>query len=136
MSQSEKRALDGQVLVRLPAAVAFRIAGLAAAEGVTGASWSRRHLVAAADADPSDAVPRPARALPRPVAPTSVLELVRLREVVAELSGALVKAAILARTDAAAVLHAEVEAVLPGVRQAVRDLDRLKKDILTGTLPQ
>lgn len=126
MSQSAKRALDGQVLVRLPAAVSARIAALAEAEGISGASWSRRHLVAAAGTDPADTVLIRAKRQPRPPAPAHILELARLRESVAELAGAMVKAAIRTRTDGAATLHAEIEAVLPDVRSAVRDLDRLK----------
>lgn len=135
MSKSAKRALDGQVLVRMPSATAGRIADLAAADGITAASWSRRILVSTAGSDPGDAVLVPARAQPGTIAPAAILEMVRLREVVAELSGALVKAAILVRTDAPAVLHAEVEAALPGVRQAVLDLDRLKRYVLAGTPP-
>ena len=132
MSKSNARRLDGQVLVRLPAPTAARIAALAAADGLTGAAWVRRVLVTAAGADPVDAVPVPARRAPRPPAPDHVIEIARLRENVAELAGAMVRAAVLARTDAATVLHAEIEEVLPGVRAAVRDLDRLKRSMLDG----
>ena len=132
MSTSTRRALPDQALVRLPSGVAGRIASLAAAEGVTGAAWSRRVLVAAAGADPADAVPVPARRAPRPPAPAHVIEIARLRESVAELAGAMVRAAVLARTDAATVLHAEIEQALPGVRTAVRALDRLKRSMLDG----
>jgi len=130
VSTSTRRVLPDQTLVRLPSGVAGRIASLAAAEGVTGASWSRRVLVAAAGADPVDASPVPARRAPRPPVPAHVVEIARLRESVAELAGAMVRAAILARTDAVTVLHAEIEQALPGVRAAVRDLDRLKRSML------
>lgn len=135
MSKSDKRMLPGQVLVRLPAAVALRIAALAAAEGTSGASWSRRHLVAAAAADPSDVVRIAARALPSKLAPAAILELVRLREVVAELSGSMTKAAVMVRHDGVAVLHAEIESILHSVKSAVLDLDALKKAILAGSMP-
>ena len=135
MSKSHSRILPGQIYARLPIATANRIAALAAADSLTRAAWVRRVLVLAAGTDPADAVPVAARALPGAVAPAAILEMVRLREVVAKLSGALVETAILVRSDAAAVLHAEVEAVLPGVRQAVRDLDQLKKAVLAGLLP-
>ena len=124
---TEKRAMEGQVYARVPAATAFRVATLAAADGVTGATWARRVLVAAAGSDPGDAVPVPARSAPRPLAPAHVLEIARLRENVAELAGAMVKAAVLARTDGAPVLHAEIEALIPGVKAAVRHLDALKR---------
>jgi len=133
VSKSDKRMLPGQILVRLPAAVAFRIAALAAAEGISGASWSRRHLVAAAAADPSDAVRIAARALPGRLAPAAILELVRLREVVAELSGSMTKAAVMVRRDGVAVLHAEIESILPSVKSAVLGLDALKKTVLAGS---
>ena len=127
---TEKRALSGQILVRLPAVTATHIASLAAADDLTAAAWARRVLVAAAGCDPADAVPVRARTLPSPPRPAHVMEMVRLREVVAEMSGALVQAAIMARTDGARMLHAEIEAVLPGVRAAVRDLDALKLSAL------
>lgn len=135
MADRKRRTMAGQVYARLPAPTAARIAALAAADDLTGAAWVRRVLVAAAGSDPADAVPVPARALPGSIAPAAILEMVRLREVVAELSGALVQAAVLARTDAATTLHAEIEAALPGVRQAVRDLDQLKKAVLSGASP-
>lgn len=124
---TEKRVMGGQVYARVPAATAFRIAALAAADGVTGATWARRTLVAAAGSDPMDAVPVAARRAPRPPVPAHALEIARLRESVAELAGAMVKAAVLARTDGAPALHAEIEAILPGVKAAVRDLDALKR---------
>lgn len=124
---TEKRAMNGQVYARVPASTASRIAALAAADGLTGAAWARRVLVAAAGSDPGDAIPVPARRAPKPPIPAHVLEVARLRESVAELAGAMVRAAVLARTEAATELHAEIEAILPGVRAAVRDLDALKR---------
>ncbi len=64
MADTKNRTMAGQVYARLPAPTAARIAALAAADGLTGAAWVRRVLVAAAGADPADAVPVPARALP------------------------------------------------------------------------
>ena len=135
MSKSANRVLDGQVLVRLPASVAARIAALAEAEGITGASWSRHHLVAAAAADPSDAVRLRARAIPGTVTPGSILEMARLREVVAELSGSMKIAAVDTRLQGHPILHAEIEALIPGIKGAVLDLDNLKRAIMSGSLP-
>ena len=63
---------------------------------------------------------------PLPVAPAHVIEIARLREHAAELCGALVRAAIRAREDDRPEANAEIDALLPRVRAAVRDLDRLK----------
>lgn len=125
-----RRTMAGQVYARLSQATADRIAALARADGLTGAAWVRRALVAAVGSDEAEAVPVRARRTRRPPARADVLEIAHLRECVAELAGALVQAAILARTDGAAILHAEIEAVLPGVRIAVRDLDGLKLKML------
>jgi hypothetical protein len=93
----------------------------AIAEGLTDAAWCRQHIIQAASADPDDAVPSRRGPLPQ-----HILEIVRLREVVAELTGALVMAARDTRLSGQHELHAAVETVLPDVRRAVRDLDRLK----------
>lgn len=132
MPDMKRRTMAGQVYARLPAATAARIAALAAAEGVTGAAWVRRVLVQAAGADPLDAVPVPARCPVPPPLPAHVLEVARLREYVAELSGAMVRAAVKTRTDGAAELHAEIEALIPAVKKTVRDLDALKRAAMDG----
>jgi len=126
MPDTKKRTMAGQVYARLPVPTAMRIAALATADGLTGAAWVRRVLVAAAGTDLADAVPVSARRAPCPPASEHVLELARLRESVAELAGAMVKAAVRTRSDEAHRIHAEIEAILPGVRSAVRDLDRMK----------
>lgn len=123
---AERLPLTGQVLVRMPARTAAHVRALAAGEGVTAASWCRRHLTAAAGAPAADAAPVRAYRPPLPVAPAHVLEIARLREHAAELCGALVRAAIRSRQDDRDEAHAEIDALLPQVRAAVRDLDALK----------
>ena len=123
---AERLPLTGQVLVRMPARTAAHVRALAAADDLTAAAWCRRALCAAAGAPAADAVPVRAYRPPLPIAPAHVLEIARLREHAAELCGALVRAAIRSRQDDRDEAHAEIDALLPKVRAAVRDLDRLK----------
>ena len=119
-------ALTGQLLVRMPAPMAEHVRALAAADDLTAAAWCRRVVCAAAGAPPEDAVPVRAYRPPLPIAPPHVLEIARLRERAAELCGALVRAAIRSRENDRDEAHAEIDALLPRVREIVRDLDRLK----------
>ncbi len=133
MSTSGRRTLTDALLVRMPAPVAAAVRSLAAAEAITAASWCRRHLAAAAGAPAESAAPVRAYRAPLPPVPAQVAEIARLREVVAELCGALVRAAIHSREDDRHATHAEIEAALPGVRAAVRDLDALKIAAMRGS---
>ncbi|MHB0665643.1 hypothetical protein [Roseomonas mucosa] len=127
-SGTEKRRLSGgPVLVRLGAATRATVSDRAAAAGLTDAAWVRARLIEATDGDLTEAAPVQRLRPRRPPAAAHVIELAKLREVVAELAGAMVKAAVMTRADGAAQLHAEIEATLPAVRAAVRDLDTLKR---------
>ena len=132
MSSSTRRAMADQLLVRMPAPVAAHVRALAEADDLTAAAWCRRVVCAAAGASPDDAVPVRAYRPPLPVAPPHVIEIARLREHAAELCGALVRAAIRSREDDRDEAHAEIDALLPQVRRAVRDLDALKIAAMGG----
>jgi len=123
---SETRAMGRQVSVRMDEALAARVRAVAERDGVTDAA-AVRLIVTDALGLPEEARPT---ARGRSLPPKHVLELARLREVVAELTGALVQAAIRTREAGLPVLHADIEAALPGVRAAVRGLDALKLAIL------
>ena len=127
---TERRRLSGQVVIRLAPGTAALVAARAAAAGLTQAAWVRNQLVSLLGTDPVDTVPERARRAPRPPAPAHVLEVARLRESVAELTGALVQAAIRSRKGEHLDTHAAIEAALPDVRRAVRDLDALKQALL------
>lgn len=127
---TERRRLSGQVLVRLPSGTAAAVVTRAAAAGLTEAAWIRCQLVDLLGADPADAVLVAARRPPRPPAPAHVLEVARLREAVAEMTGALVQAAIRSREGDRLDTHAAIEAVLPDVRRAVREFDAVKRVLL------
>ena len=127
---TERRRLSGHVVIRLAPGTAALVAARAVAAGLTQAAWVRGQLVGLLGADPVDAVPERARRAPRPPAPAHVLELARLRESVAELAGVLVQAAIRSREGERLDTHAVIEAALPDVRRAVRDLDALKQVFL------
>ena len=86
-SGSEKRRLNGQVLVRMTTEQQVAVARHALAEQVTRATWLRQLIADALEIDPGPVVIRAQ-------APELVLEVAYLREVVAELGGALVQAAV------------------------------------------
>ncbi len=128
---TERRKLSGKALtVRLAPEIRAAIDIAAAEAGITEASWIREVIAHEFGAPADYAVPVKAYRQPAPLPPGHILELARLRELVAELGGAMVQAAIGAREDGRGQLHAEVEALIPGVRRAVRDLDRLKIGLL------
>jgi hypothetical protein len=91
----------------------------ALADQVSAATLVRRIIAYAIDVDPGPVV---TRAIP----PAAILEIAHLREVVAELGGALVQAAIAARQDGRPAEHEEIEGLIPCIKAAVCDLDRLK----------
>lgn len=119
---TEMRRMSSAVLVRLPDDLAARLEAAARDRSLTAAAYLR--ALATADLE---IVPPPVPVRRRRDPPSeAVLAVAYLRESVAETCGALVKAAVMARTDGAAVLHAEIEAVLPAIRQHALDLDRVK----------
>ena len=119
---TEKRRLNHQVLVRLTDDQQRDVAIRARAAQLTLASWLR---VTIADAIAVDPGPRTTRA----IAPELVLEVAHLREVVAELGGAMVQATVAARKDGRAVEHAEIEALIPSIKAAALELDKVKEKL-------
>jgi len=117
---SEKRKLAGQVLVRLTEAQQQAVAAHAQAAQVTAASWLRLLIADAVSVDPG---PRTTRAVP----PEIVVEVTQMRELLAEIGGALVQATIAAREDGRHAEHQRIEALLPEVKAVVRDVDQLKE---------
>jgi hypothetical protein len=97
--------------------------------GVTAAEWVRQQLAHLADLPLEGRVVRAYRNA-RPPAPHQLIEIARLREVVAALGGSLTQAAIRTPEAGKETLHAEIEAALPDVKSAVRDLDALKRAML------
>ena len=119
---SEKRQLIGQVLVRLTAEQQAAVVRHALAKQVTAATWLRRLIADALGISPG---PLTMRAQ----APELVLEVVHLREVVAELGGALVQAAVAARKDGRVAEHEEIEALIPCIKSAALELDKIKEKL-------
>lgn len=116
MARSGRRTMHGQVLVRLPEALAVRVNAHAEAEGITSASLVRRILVATLDADPADAQPRP-RALPPYAAPPAIVDDLRgAREATGEATGAMVMLSKLAREEGLTAHHEQLEALIPPMR--------------------
>lgn len=133
---TETRLLDGEPLtVRLPLALRTRIDNAAADANLSAAAFLRQLAVAATRGTPDLAVPSSPRR-PIPALPSDdVRAIAALREAVGELAGAMVRAAVMARTDAADVLHREIEAALPGIRRAALDLDALKARLMAAPPP-
>ena len=121
-SGSEKRRLTGEVLVRMTAEQQAAVERCALAARMTRATWLRRLIADALEIDPGPVVIRAQ-------APELVLEVANLREVVAELGGALVQAAVAARKDGRAAEHAEIEALIPSIKSAALELDKLKEKL-------
>jgi transposase-like protein len=119
---SETRRLPAEVLVRLTDEQKTAVAMHVQAAQVSIATWVRRIIADAIGVEPG---PVTRRAVP----PQEILEIAHLREVVAELGGALVKAVIAAREGGRPVEHAAIEALIPGIKAAVLDLDRLKEKL-------
>jgi hypothetical protein len=128
-SGSEKRRMEMAVTVRMPEDLAVHCRDVAERAKLSVASWLRALAVEATtniEVHRRPSKPRPQ--LP-PAPPGIILELAGLREVVAELGGALVQSAIAAREGGRLADHAEIEAVIPKVKRAVVDLDRLKEKL-------
>ena len=126
---TEKRLLNGQVLVRLPVGTAAAVRSAAAAAGLTDAAWVRGQLVAALGTDPADAVPVAALP-PRRLAPTAdVVAVARLREAVGEAVGTLRQVAGLDRARGGARL-AELDGGIDSLLAAAADLDAAKGRLL------
>ena len=89
---------------------------------VSKATWLRRLIADALEIDPGPVVIRAQ-------APELVLEVAHLREVVAELGGAMVQAAVAARKDGRAVERAEIEALIPSIKAAALELDKVKEKL-------
>lgn len=118
---SEKRRLIAQVLVRLTEHQQLAVATHAERAQITIASWLRCLIADTLNVDAGPIVSSPA--------PEMILEIAHMREVVAELGGALVQAAIRTREDNRPVAHHDIEALITDVKRAVHDLDRLKEKL-------
>lgn len=108
--------MRGQVLVRLPEALAARVRAHAEARNVTDASLIRGIIVEALEADPAECLPRP-RALPPYAAPPAIVADLRdAHEAAGEATGAMVKLSKLAREEGLTPHHEQLEALIPGMR--------------------
>lgn len=58
--------------------------------------------------------------------PEIILEIARLREVVAELGGSMIQAAVAAGKDGRIVEHERIEELLPPIKSIVAELDVVK----------
>jgi hypothetical protein len=118
-SGTEKRRLPGQVLVRLTAEQQAAVATAADSYNVSAATFVREIIAVALKIDAGPIVKRT-------VPPEIVLDIARLREVVAELGGAMVQASIAAREDGRPVEHETIESLLPDIKKIADELLALK----------
>lgn len=126
---SERRRMPREVLVRLTDALAATTEANAALAGLTPPAWIRSLVAAAGGAPAAEAVPTPRRRGRPHLASADVLAVDHLREVVAELGGALTVAAVDTREQGLPILHHEVERLIPPIKSAARDLLALKQTL-------
>jgi hypothetical protein len=115
------------VLVRLTDDLVPVVEAGAARTGLTPPAYIRSLIAADGGTDPADALPTPKRKGRTRLTSDDVLAVNRLREVVAELSGSMKVAAVDTREQGIPILHDQVEALIPGIKAAVRDLIALKQ---------
>lgn len=123
---SEKRKLNHSLLVRFDDDLYDRIREQSRQQDVTANSLVRRTMAETLS------YPLPSKQSVKAFAPPKpeyIKELYRLRESTAELCGALVQYAIKSRQEGHVMAHAEAESLIPDVREAVRNLDRLRKKL-------
>jgi hypothetical protein len=125
---TEKRVLNGgQVMVRLPPALAQAVRAHATAADLTEAAWVRRLIADAVGAAPVEAVPVRPYQQAKPLPSADVVRLAGIQEVLAEATGALKKSAIFTREQGASQTHALLEGLIPIYRQHADDMRALKK---------
>ncbi len=125
---SEVRALPAQILVRLPERLARIIRHDAEDSEISDASAVRRILVAHyRGAQPDDESPTKRAKPPHPAPSVELFEISRLRESVGELGGTLRQIAGLSRLDGQTANHAEIEALIPQIKEIARALDEFKQ---------
>lgn len=119
---SEIRRMPRSAYVRLGDGLAAQVRTAAEADGLSDAAWLRRLAVNAIAADPVEARPvRRKRPVPPPP-PRYIRAMVALQEVVAELGGSMVKAAVRTREAGHGDLRDEIEKLIPGIKAASADL--------------
>ena len=123
---SEKRKLKHSLLVRFDDDLYGRIREQSRQQDVTANSLVRRTM---ADTLSYPLPPKQSVKAFAPPKPEYIKELYRLRESTAELCGALVQYAIKSRQEGHVMAHDEAESLIPDVREAVRNLDRLRKKL-------
>ena len=126
---SEKRRLKKQILLRLPDSIYASIIKESRAKNVSGATICRDVLVEKFGLNESEIVPIKWKKPPTPMQPNDVIELVKLRENLAEMCGALVQFSIKSRETNNIKTHNEIEKMLPDIRKTTLEIDKLKKKI-------
>jgi len=124
---TQTRKTTHQILVRLGPVLAAAITSAASAAEMRAPAWIRIQLAKILATDAGAEVPTAHSERRRAPAPAHVLEVHRLREVVAELGGAMTVAAVQTREQGLPVLHQEIEALIPGIKKTARELDALKR---------
>lgn len=129
---SEKRQLEKSLAVRLTPSVYNAVVREAERLEITSASVIRMMLDEKYSLDNEHFPVVKAYAKRRPLPEQDVIELSRLREAVAELCGSLVYSSMKARVEGEERFHADLESIIPAVKQSVLELDALKRRILKG----
>lgn len=121
---TERRAMTGAALVRMPPVLAARVRELALADGLSDAAWLRSLAAAAAG------LPDEARPVSSGVPPPDLAACALLGRQVSRLNGAVVQLAKATREGGdPSAAHGGIEAVLSDLRTFRDDLA-----VVTGTL--
>jgi hypothetical protein len=128
MSKSENRKLSEEVHLRISIPLARALRSDAENMDLSDASMVR-HLLTRhyKDIEFDDAITTKRYRKQNPTPSIDVIEIARLREVVAELGGTLRQIAGLSRKDGQYANHAEIENILPRIKQTIEFLDDLKE---------
>jgi hypothetical protein len=117
------------VNVRMTADTFRAIRSRALAEGVTDATVARQILAKATTGEVADVQPVPRPAPPFAPPPSIVADLRAVREAAAEATGALVQLAAMARREGLAGHHADLEHIIPHMRQAAFEFLELADEV-------
>lgn len=124
---TEKRTMQNVFTFRTDDGLAAAIEAAMASAGLSEPAWLRE--AAAAHAGMAAADLRPSRRRVKEPAPEHILRMVALQETTAELTGALVQAAIRTRQAGREADHAAIEATIPEVRATAQALTRLIREM-------
>ena len=124
--------MPSAVLVRLPSDLGDRLTQRAERAGLTQASMARRLIADGLEDVILDIRPMKRRRKPKPAPTVDVVAVAGLREVLGEVGGALVQAAVRSREAGHLTTHLAIEEILPRVKELVDFAQAWKTTLLAN----